>query len=123
MNRNFKIKMGFKIVGGIILFTLVFGFGTMYLWNWLVPTLFHGPVINFWQTLGLIALSKLLFGFGKGGFGKKHHRHHMHWNPRMAERFKNMTPEEQEEFKERFKERCRGRYWKNEGNTNDQSTL
>jgi len=44
--------MGILMIGGI---TLVI-FTTMSLWNWLIPLLFHGPVITFWQTVGLIVL-------------------------------------------------------------------
>ena len=51
-------------VAGMILFTFV----VMWLWNWLVPELFNGPVVTYWQTLGLLVLSKILFsGIGKGG--------------------------------------------------------
>ena len=51
-------------VAGMILFTFV----VMWLWNWLVPELFNGPVVTYWQTLGLLILSKILFsGVGKGG--------------------------------------------------------
>ena len=32
------------------------------LWNVLIPQLFNGPIITFWQMLGLWALAKLLFG-------------------------------------------------------------
>lgn len=38
------------------------GYGFMSLWNWLIPSLFAGPVLTFWQAVGLIALSKILFG-------------------------------------------------------------
>lgn len=34
----------------------------MLLWNWLVPTLFNGTVLTFWQTFGLTILLDLLFG-------------------------------------------------------------
>ncbi len=54
-------------IAGMILFTFV----VMWLWNWLVPELFNGPVIVFWQTLGLLVLSKILFS-GIGGGHSKH---------------------------------------------------
>lgn len=54
-------------IAGIILFTFV----VMWLWNWLVPELFKGPVITYWQTLGLLVLSKILFS----GIGGKSHDH------------------------------------------------
>ena len=41
----------------------------MLLWNWLVPDLFSGPEITFWQAAGLLLLSKILFS----GFNKKKH--------------------------------------------------
>ena len=55
---------GFGVLGvaGMILFTFV----VMWLWNWLIPELFKGPVLGYWQTLGLLVLSKILFS-GIGG--------------------------------------------------------
>lgn len=125
MNKKYKILMVAKIVAGIIIFVPLFLFGTMYLWNWLVPTLFHGPIINIWQTLGLIVLSKILFG----GFGKKmgghHHNRHHNWKQRMHEKMGDMSPEEREQFKQRLKDKCRNKFWpsdglyKNEAQNND----
>ncbi|GHU61764.1 hypothetical protein FACS1894123_01620 [Bacteroidia bacterium] len=68
----------------------------MLLWNALVPTIFGLTVINFWQSLGLLALARLLFGgfggkgihCGGGGFEK---------NP-IREKWEKMTPEERKEF-------------------------
>lgn len=116
MNKKFKLLMVLKIIGGIALFVPLFIFGTMYLWNWLVPTLFHGPVISFWQTVGLLILSKILFG----GFGKKIGRNgqcgkngdsRWNWKQRMNEKMGNMSTEEKEHFKQRLKEKCRNKYW------------
>lgn len=33
----------------------------MWLWNGIVPELFHGPTVSFWQAWGLSLLSSLLF--------------------------------------------------------------
>ena len=75
----------FKIIGltllriGLLIFVL---FITMYLWNSLIPILFHGPVISFWQTAGLIILSKIIFsGVVPVGGNPRHHKwghHHDH---------------------------------------------
>jgi len=64
---------GFGVLGvaGMILFTFV----VMWLWNWLVPELFNGPVLGYWQTLGLLVLSKILFSGIGGGSGSKKSRH------------------------------------------------
>jgi hypothetical protein len=95
------MKRGFKIVKiaviGIMAITL-FVYVTMMLWNWLVPVLFNGPVINFWQTLGLLALSKIFFsGFSKGGHVGRG------WRPYWKEKWHAMTPEEKENFKQKMK--------------------
>lgn len=91
------------LVGISIAFGLVIG--TMYLWNWLVPELFSGPVINFWQTLGLLALSKIFFW----SFGKKCNCHQGHtagpWKYYWKEKWGNMTPEERERLKQKMKEK------------------
>jgi hypothetical protein len=49
---------GFAILG--LGFVVLAVFVTMNLWNWLIPTLFHGPVLTFWQTAGIFLLSKIL---------------------------------------------------------------
>ena len=79
----------------------VFSFVVMSLWNWLMPALFGLHVVTFWQALGLLILSKLLFGGFRGRSGPP-----MFWKRRMMERWKQMTPEEREKFRESLKGRC-----------------
>ena len=55
------------IFTGFIVFIALGGVVVRLLWNWLLPELFGFPPITFWQALGLLALSRILFG----GFG--HH--------------------------------------------------
>jgi hypothetical protein len=46
------------------------GTAVLLLWNWLVPDLFGLRQLTFWEALGLLALSRILFGgFGRGGHG------------------------------------------------------
>jgi hypothetical protein len=49
-----------------VVFAAVFGLVVMSLWNWLMPTLFGWHVISYWQALGLLILSKILFGGFRG---------------------------------------------------------
>ncbi|MGB7720284.1 MAG: hypothetical protein WBL65_10320 [Bryobacteraceae bacterium] len=79
----------------------VFGFATMSLWNWLMPALFGLRPIGFWQALGLLVLSKILFG----GF-HRHEGRDMHWRRRMLERWGQMTPEERERFRSDIRRGC-----------------
>jgi hypothetical protein len=49
---------------GVTAFFGLFAAITMWLWNWLMPTIFNLPAIGFWQAVGLLILSHILF---KGG--------------------------------------------------------
>ncbi len=90
MNKHPK-KMAKYIPLFIILFfaaAFVFGFFVMELWNWLIPTLFGGPVVTFWQAIGILILSKILFG-GLGGHGSgkdsKRSKHSKDWKSGFRE--------------------------------------
>jgi chromate transport protein ChrA len=92
---------GLKIVFFVLLAATVLSFVVMSLWNWLIPTVFGLHTITFWQALGLLVLSKILFGgFRSRGGGR--------WRGRMFERWEQMTPEERERFREGMKTRCGG---------------
>lgn len=100
-------KIG-KIVLLVILgigLVFLFAFITQYLWNWLVPALFGGPVITFWQALGLLMLSKILFS-GLGGRGGCYGEgSKAAWKHRVHDKLAVMTPEEREEFKKKMWEK------------------
>jgi hypothetical protein len=84
-----------------VLAVAAFAFVVMGLWNWLVPAVIGWKAIDFWQGLGLLLLTRILFGgwrwrHGYGG----------HWRARMAERWERMTPEEREKFRAGMRARC-----------------
>ncbi|HEY4197964.1 MAG TPA: hypothetical protein VGM63_20625 [Mucilaginibacter sp.] len=85
----------------------------MLLWNSLLPDILHTGVITYWQAMGIFVLAKILFGFGRGGRGGGG----APWMRHKMERFKNMSPEEQERFREQMRQRCgkwgrhRGDFW------------
>jgi hypothetical protein len=87
-------RKGLKIALFVAVFVAVLGLVVMSLWNWLMPALFAGPQISFWQAVGLLVLSRILLG----GFGGR--RGGMHWRRRMIEQWDQMTPEEREKFRE-----------------------
>jgi len=94
-----SIHLKMFLLGIIVLSAL--SAGVMLLWNLLMPVIFGLVTINFWQALGLLILTRLLFGgFKFGRKGMIHHR--MHENP-IHKRWKNMTPEQRKEFIERRK--------------------
>jgi hypothetical protein len=91
----------------IILIIVIAGFGTgvYHLWNWLMPTLFRLPAITFWQGVGLLALSWLLFGGWRGLHGRGG-RLGGPWRRGAHGRWEGMTPEEREKFRELIRGRC-----------------
>lgn len=97
-NRGWKILMMIPI--GILAVSL-FGYVTMSLWNWLMPTLFGLRAVTFWQALGLLVFSKILFGGFHGRCGGRRR-----WRHDMEERWEKMSPGE----RERVRAGMRGRW-------------
>ncbi len=85
----------------IIVGIFAMGSVVMLLWNALIPEIFGLMEITFWQAIGLLALSKILFGGNGFGRGRRHKR-----SFRMRDKFRNMSEEEKEEFKEKWRHRC-----------------
>ena len=88
--------MRFLMPVGFLAVTAGFSAVVMLLWNWLMPSLFGLGVINFWQALGILVLSRILFGGFGGGHGLK--RHKFHAGHHMREKWMKMTPEQRQEF-------------------------
>jgi hypothetical protein len=85
---------GLKFAVFAVLAVAVVGAVVMALWNALLPVLFGWPAIGFWQALGLLLLSKILFGGLRGGRAGGRH-----WRGRMAERWAQMSDEERARFR------------------------
>src|SRR5436305_15128385 len=90
----------------IFVLIVIAGFGqaVLQLWNLLMPDIFGLHPITFWQAVGLMALSWLLFG-GLGMF-RGRPLYATHWRHRMAERLQQMPPEERERFLHGLRRRC-----------------
>jgi len=96
---------GKKIGYVLVLAPLLIGalsLAVMRLWNWLLPTLFHVPSIDFLQALGLLVLSRILFGGMRGPrpWG------HPGWRARWHDRWEHMSEEERGKFREGMRRRC-----------------
>jgi hypothetical protein len=77
--------VGLGILG--IGFVIAAIFGVQALWNWLIPELFHGPVLTFWQTAGLFLLSKILLTGVAPGSHKSYHK--KDWRKNFNEKYQN----------------------------------
>ena len=98
MRKRIRKLMVMIPIGIVAVF--LFGFIVMSLWNWLVPALFGGKLITFWQALGVLILSRLLFG----GFSR--HGGRRRW--RVVDNWNQLTPEEQEKFRAAMGRKCGG---------------
>ena len=92
---------GLKFVLFAVLAVAVVGAVVMALWNALLPALFSWPAIGFWQAIGLLLLSRILFGGLRGGRGGG-----TRWRARMAERWERMSDEERSRFRASMRGRC-----------------
>ena len=76
------------------------GYVVMALWNVLLPEILGVTTISFWQAVGLLVLSKLLFGFPMGG------RHRGggggRWRKRWEERMANMSEEDRTKLRKHW---------------------
>jgi len=100
MRRNWFLR-GVKILAIVAVAATAFSFVVMGLWNRLMPAIFGLHAITFWQALGLLILSKILFGgfHGRPAFASP-------WRQRMMDRWAQMTPEEQEKFRAGMRGGC-----------------
>jgi hypothetical protein len=91
-----KRRMAFLAAVAIPLFIAFIAIGgevVLLLWNWLLPPIFGWRELTYWQALGILALSRILFG-GLGGFPRSNNRR------TTADRWERLTPEERERFRQ-----------------------
>jgi hypothetical protein len=88
------IAIAIAAIIAMTIFVFLGGKVVQWLWNWLLPPLFGFPTVTYWQALGFLALSRILFGsLGMGGG---------HRGPRS----RGFTREEKERFRQRIRDRC-----------------
>ena len=87
----------------VLIAAALFGLVVMHLWNWLMPGLFGLHVVTYWQAIGLLILSWILFrgprGWGRPGAYR--------WN-HMRGRWQRMTPEQRERFRAKMRDWAEG---------------
>jgi hypothetical protein len=81
------------------------GWAVMMLWNAVVPVVFDGRgLTDYWHALGLLVLSRILFGGFRGRRG---------WRGWRWRRWEAMTPEEREQLRQSYA----ARFGRREGRT------
>jgi len=111
MNKHFWMK---KIIGFTALaaaFGSLLSYVVMRLWNGILTEVVHVSPISFVQAIGILVLSKILFGgfHGRWGCGPG-----THCRNGMREKWQNMSPEERERMKEEWRNKCRS--WRKPNN-------
>lgn len=97
------IGVGFFAI--VLVAAALFGLVVMHLWNWLMPALFGLHAVTYWQAIGLLILSWILFR-GPRGWGKYGAHRRSSWN-HLGGRWQKMTPEERERFRAKMREWAR----------------
>lgn len=105
MHKKFWIK---KIIGFTALaaaFGSLLSYVVMRLWNGILTEVVHVSPISFVQAIGILVLSKILFGgfHGRWGGGCPGN----HFKNEMKEKWHSMSPEERERMKEEWRNKCR----------------
>jgi len=73
----------FILIGPIAI--LVFGGIVMLLWNNALAPVLHISTVTFWQALGILVLSKILFSSFSGGAGRRYPS----WKERISQKWKD----------------------------------
>ena len=97
--KSMWIRRAVGIAAMAVAAAALLGYVVMGLWNGLVPPIFGLKAIHFWQAVGLLILTRILFGgFHHRGHGFRRRQHLMrHWE--------RMSPEEREKFRHGFRGR------------------
>ena len=103
MYSNGKRKKFFMVIPFIVAaVVLLLGWAVMLLWNAILPSAVHAGELTYWQAVGLLVLSRILFGFGGKRFGGHGFKENMYWKQKWS----GMSDDEKAKFKEQWRMRC-----------------
>jgi hypothetical protein len=98
VRRNFRFLIPVLFISG----GLLMGAAVMFLWNAILVPVLHVGALSFWQGLGLLALSRILFGGFRGGSWGAGHR-----GGPWKDKWRSMSEGERMQMKAAWKDRCR----------------
>ncbi len=107
--RNFDFRRRWRpgyifIPFAVIGLVLLLGLAVQWLWNAILPQVAPVRELSYWQAVGLLVLSKILFG-GWRGRGERRGGPSRH----LREKWRHMSAEEREQMRMAWRERCRRR--------------
>ena len=93
------VKMVVFVLPAMLVFLALMVWAVYALWNWLMPEIFGVKEIGYWQALGLMALSWILFrGFRGPRAGRV-------WRRGPGGHWEKLTPAEREELMKMLRRR------------------
>lgn len=102
--KTFKLLIIPFVIGMFFIVTAI----VMWLWNALLPELLGAKSISYWQAMGILVLSKILFGGFHGKGCKQHHKmEYLNRHEALGE----WSDEEREKLREAWRNRCRGHFF------------
>ncbi|AXG75199.1 hypothetical protein DVK85_02090 [Flavobacterium arcticum] len=108
MNKKIKRRKKLKMLLMIpFVLALIFGLSAvvMLLWNNILPEVIGVKQVSYWQALGLLLLSKILFG-GLGSDDRFKSDKKSRKKRAMRKKLKGMSEEELSKFREEWQKRC-----------------
>jgi hypothetical protein len=100
---------------------LLMGGAVKLLWNTILPPLLDVKPIAYWQSVGLLALCRILFGNFGGGRPRRHWRHDAdtensestgdtrRFGGAWRTKWMNLSPDERLKFRSEMRRRCKPR--------------
>ena len=118
MNHYFQKKRNWIVIIPVILICVVLvafliGWIVMKLWNGIVTPVLGLNMITYWQAVGMLILSRILFGGFSGGGSRRR-------SPSIQkEKWMNMSNEEKLKFQEEWKNRSRSGFTNQQEGANE----
>jgi hypothetical protein len=77
----------------------------MLLWNSLIPAIFNGPAINYFQSLGLLLFVRIL-AFAARPWPYRYQQKGGYWQRKFEEKLATMPPEQRERIRTICASKC-----------------
>lgn len=87
-------------------FALLVGWVVMWLWNAILPEVVGVKMLNYPQALGLLVLSRILFGGFRAGGGNPYSRKR---KAAWREKWMHLSEEERAQMRASWEQRCKSR--------------
>lgn len=104
MKRQRSMRL-IKILSVFCISLLALSLLIMLLWNSLIPEIFNGPAISYFQSLGLLLLVRIItFSFKPWTY--RNYQRGGYWQKKFEEKLASMPPEQREQIRNICASKC-----------------